>query len=64
MVYQFQTHACFVAACEQLADDLVDFKTDCCELLIEIIKGEIPKGTKKWLRETTINFPVGKYPTK
>jgi hypothetical protein len=52
----FYNHADFVAACEQLADELVDFITDSSNLKIRIIFGKASEDTENWLME--ISEPV------
>jgi hypothetical protein len=48
-VRRFFTHTDFVAACEQLADELVDFITSSANLEIRIICGIVSEDTKLWL---------------
>lgn len=51
MKYSFSNHQSYVAACEQLADDLISFEANSMDFIITVkspIESEI---TLEWLRE-------------
>ncbi len=49
MKYQFHSHEDYVAACEQLAEDLVSFEADSMEFIITIRSDLTNEKTIKWL---------------
>lgn len=54
IVYTLKTHCDFTAACEQLADDLNDFETECRELKIKV-KGPLNSySTQCWLDKNCV----------
>jgi hypothetical protein len=47
--FRFHSHEDYVAACEQLAEDLVSFEADSMDFIITIQSALINNDTIKWL---------------
>jgi len=52
--FKFNSHQDIVAACEQLAEDLVSFELNSMEQTI-VVKSEVPDETLEWLDKVTVS---------
>jgi hypothetical protein len=50
--FQFHSHQDYVAACEELAEDLVSFQADSMDFVI-ITQSPLPAETLQWLDKVT-----------